>query len=234
MELRIEQLSKSYRDKAAVRDVNIIFDAGIWGLLGANGAGKTTLIRMMSGILKPTGGRVIYNGCDVRDSAEFRADFGFLPQEVQFGRDMTVYEYLCYVAAIKNVPEKLAKSRIEKLLSILTLTDVKSKGIVKLSGGMKRRVGIAQAMLNDPKILILDEPTAGLDPGERIRFRRFLSSLSKDRIIILSTHIVSDIEDIADKVVIMKGGKLNCVVKREDYEDLEELYISIFAGEVGL
>ena len=144
---------------------------------------------------------------------------------------MTVINYLEYIAALKNVPLEVAKKRIDNLLKILTLEEVRSKKIVKLSGGMKRRVGIAQAMLNDPKVLILDEPTAGLDPGERIRFRNFLAATSKERIVILSTHIVSDIEDIASHVMIMKDGELNKIVSRGEYDDLEELYVSIFMNE---
>ena len=140
-------------------------------------------------------------------------------------------DYLNYVAALKNVAPALTKERIDNLLSVLTLEGVKNKKIVKLSGGMKRRVGIAQAMLNDPSVLILDEPTTGLDPGERIRFRNFLSASSADKIIILSTHIVSDIEDIADSVMIMKDGELNRIVSKTEYDDLEKLYISIFMEE---
>lgn len=161
----------------------------------------------------------------------YRSEFGYLPQEIQFSKDLTVINYLEYIAALKNVPLEVAKKRIDNLLKILTLEEVRSKKIVKLSGGMKRRVGIAQAMLNDPKVLILDEPTAGLDPGERIRFRNFLAATSKERIVILSTHIVSDIEDIASHVMIMKDGELNKIVSRGEYDDLEELYVSIFMNE---
>ncbi|MBQ9061504.1 MAG: ABC transporter ATP-binding protein [Eubacterium sp.] len=228
MELIIHNLSKNYRKKEAVKDINMNLTPGIWGLLGANGAGKTTLMRMMAGILEPTKGNVLFCGKDIRHNRLYRASFGFLPQEIQFGRDLTVYDYLEYVAALKNIPQRETKMRINRLLHVLTLEDVRHKKIVKLSGGMKRRVGIAQAMLNDPKVLILDEPTAGLDPGERIRFRNFLAETSSERIIILSTHIVSDIEDIADYVMIMKEGSLNRTVSRSDYDDLEELYINIF------
>lgn len=228
MELEIKNLSRQFKKKAAVRNINATLTPGIWGLLGANGAGKTTLMRMMSGILEPSGGNVLYNGKDIRNNGEYRNVFGFLPQEIQFSRDMTVQDYLNYIAALKNVSPQLTRKRIGRLLSVLTLEDVRNKKIVKLSGGMKRRVGIAQAMLNDPAVLILDEPTAGLDPGERIRFRRFLAATSSDKIIILSTHIVSDIEDIADHVMIMKDGELNRIVDHGEYDDLERLYISIF------
>lgn len=232
MDLVIKNLSKNYKKKEAVKNVDATLSPGIWGLLGANGAGKTTLMRMMSGILEPSKGSVLYCGKDIRNNTQYRSEFGFLPQEIQFSKDLTVNNYLEYVAALKNVPMAVTKKRIDELLHILTLEDVRKKKIVKLSGGMKRRVGIAQAMLNDPQVLILDEPTAGLDPGERIRFRNFLAATSKERIVLLSTHIVSDIEDIADHVMIMKDGGLNRIVSATEYDDLEELYVSIFMNEV--
>lgn len=231
MNLEIKNLSKNYKKKKAVNNVDVTLTPGIWGLLGANGAGKTTLMRMMSGILEPSKGTVLYCGKNIRNNTQYRSEFGFLPQEIQFSKDLTVINYLEYMAALKNIPVDLTKERIDNLLKILTLEDVRKKKIVKLSGGMKRRVGIAQAMLNDPKVLILDEPTAGLDPGERIRFRNFLAATSKERIVVLSTHIVSDIEDIANNVMIMKDGELNKVVSKEEFGDLEELYISIFMNE---
>ena len=231
MDLVIKNLSKNYKRKEAVKNVDATLSPGIWGLLGANGAGKTTLMRMMSGILEPSKGSVLYCGKDIRNNTQYRSEFGFLPQEIQFSKDLTVNNYLEYVAALKNVPMTVTKKRIDELLHILTLEDVRTKKIVKLSGGMKRRVGIAQAMLNDPKVLILDEPTAGLDPGERIRFRNFLAATSKERIVLLSTHIVSDIEDIADHVMIMKDGEFNRIVSATEYDDLEELYVSIFMNE---
>lgn len=231
MDLVIKNLSKNYKKKEAVKNVDVTLSPGIWGLLGANGAGKTTLMRMMSGILEPSEGIVLYCGRDIRNNVQYRSEFGFLPQEIQFSKDFTVIDYLEYVAALKNIPVDVTKERIDNLLKILTLDDVRKKKIVKLSGGMKRRVGIAQAMLNDPKVLILDEPTAGLDPGERIRFRNFLAETSKERIVVLSTHIVSNVEDIANHVMIMKDGELNKVVSKEEFSDLEELYISIFMNE---
>ena len=186
---------------------------------------------MMAGIMEPSHGQVTFCGKDIRNNSQYRSVFGFLPQEIQFSKDLTVSDYLNYIAALKDVPHDVTKKRINNLLSVLTLEDVRNKKIVKLSGGMKRRVGIAQAMLNDPSVLILDEPTAGLDPGERIRFRNFLAATSADKIIILSTHIVSDIEDIADHVMIMKDGELNRIVDSDEYDDLEQLYISIFMEE---
>lgn len=210
-------MTVSFKKKEAVKCVNARLTPGVWGLLGANGAGKTTMMRMMAGILEPTNGQVSFCGKDIRNNRKYRSVFGFLPQEIQFSKDLTVNDYLSYVAALKNVAPNLTNKRISELLTILTLEDVKNKKIVKLSGGMKRRVGIAQAMLNDPSVLILDEPTAGLDPGERIRFRNFLSATSAEKIIILSTHIVSDIEDIADHVMIMKDGELNSVHPERRY-----------------
>jgi ABC-2 type transport system ATP-binding protein len=209
MELTIEHLSKQFKEKAAVDDVCLSLTPGVWGLLGANGAGKTTLMRMIADIMKPSSGKILYDGKDIHMMGiEYRDLFGFLPQEFGFFHDFTVKDYLEYVAALKDVPSRTTKKKIDSLLDTLTLTNVKNKKIIKLSGGMRRRVGIAQAMLNDPEILVMDEPTAGLDPGERVRFRNFISEFSHDRIVIISTHIVSDIEYIATQNAIMKTGKI--------------------------
>lgn len=209
MELKIEHLSKQFKDKNAVNDVSLTLTTGVWGLLGANGAGKTTLMRMVAGIMTPTSGAVYYDSTDIQKMGEaYRSLFGFLPQDFGYSRDFTVKDYLEYIAALKDIPVKQTTKKINHLLEILTLTDVKNKKIAKLSGGMKRRVGIAQAMLNDPKILVMDEPTAGLDPGERVRFRNFISEFSHDRIVLISTHIVSDIEYISTRNAIMKAGKI--------------------------
>lgn len=209
MELKIEHISKRFKDKIAVDDVSLTLTTGVWGLLGANGAGKTTLMRMIADIMTPSSGTISFNGKDIhKTGVEYRNIFGFLPQDFGYSRDFTVKDYLEYVAALKDVPHKETTKKINHLLDILTLSDVKEKKIAKLSGGMKRRVGIAQAMLNDPKILVMDEPTAGLDPGERVRFRNFISEFSHDRIVLISTHIVSDIEYIATRNAIMKEGKI--------------------------
>ena len=209
MELKIEHISKRFKDKTAVDDVSLTLTTGVWGLLGANGAGKTTLMRMIADIMTPSSGTISFDGKDIHKmGAEYRNIFGFLPQDFGYSRDFTVKDYLEYVAALKDVPHKETTKKINHLLDILTLSDVKGKKIAKLSGGMKRRVGIAQAMLNDPKILVMDEPTAGLDPGERVRFRNFISEFSHDRIVLISTHIVSDIEYIATRNAIMKEGKI--------------------------
>ena len=212
MGLKIEHLSKQFKDKRAVDDVNLTLTQGVWGLLGANGAGKTTLMRMIADIMTPTDGAVFYGGKDIRKMGEaYRELFGYLPQDFGYSRDFTVKDYLEYVAALKGIPIRKTAKKIDHLLEILTLSDVKGKKIAKLSGGMKRRVGIAQAMLNDPKILVMDEPTAGLDPGERVRFRNFISEFSQDRIVLISTHIVSDIEYIATRNAIMKAGRIVAV-----------------------
>ena len=209
MELTIEHLNKQFKDKTAVDDVCLSLTPGVWGLLGANGAGKTTLMRMIADIMKPTSGKILFDGKNIYTMGEeYRNQFGFLPQDFGFFRDFTVKDYLEYVAALKDVPSRTSRKKIDSLLDTLTLSDVKNEKITKLSGGMQRRVGIAQAMLNDPQILIMDEPTAGLDPGERVRFRNFISEFSHDRIVLISTHIVSDIEYIATQNTIMKAGKI--------------------------
>ena len=210
MELTIDQISKKYKDKTAVSQVSLKLTPGVWGLLGANGAGKTTLMRMVAGILKPTEGKVLYDGISIQVLREkYRDIFGYLPQEFGFYPEFTVQDYLEYMAVLKGLTKKEGKRRIEELLEKMTLLDVRKKKIVKLSGGMKRRVGIAQALLDEPEVLVLDEPTSGLDPGERVRFRNLLSEFaSHDRIVLISTHIVSDVEYIATCNAVMKDGKI--------------------------
>lgn len=209
MELTITNLTKQFKDKTAVDNVCLSLTPGVWGLLGANGAGKTTLMRMIADILNPTSGKISYDGKDIHTMGEaYRNLLGFLPQDFGFFQDFTVNDYLEYIAALKDVSPRETGKKINSLLNLLTLSDVKNKKIAKLSGGMKRRVGIAQAMVNDPEILIMDEPTAGLDPGERVRFWNFISEFSHNRIVLISTHIVSDIEYIATQNAIMKAGKI--------------------------
>ncbi len=209
MELSIEHVSKQFQDMKAVEDFSLHLTPGVWGLLGANGAGKTTLMRMIAGIMDPTEGQILYDGIPIQELGEkYRDIFGYLPQEFGFYPEFTVKDYLEYVAVLKGLPDKEIKKKINELLELLTLSHVKNKKIAKLSGGMKRRVGIAQALLNEPEVLILDEPTSGLDPGERVRFRKLLSEFAQNRIVLISTHIVSDVEYIATQNAIMKGGKL--------------------------
>ena len=212
MKLEIRHVTKRYRDKMAAADVSLTLTAGVWGLLGANGAGKTTLMRMLAGILRPTEGQILCDGVEIGAlGAAYREKLGYLPQEFGFYPEFTVQDYLEYMAALKGLPRAEAARQIDALLERVNLAEVRRKKIVKLSGGMKRRVGIAQALLNDPEILILDEPTAGLDPGERVRFRNLLSEFAQDRIVLISTHIVSDVEYIAAENAVMKDGKIIAV-----------------------
>ena len=212
MKLEIRHVTKRYRDKMAAADVSLTLTAGVWGLLGANGAGKTTLMRMLAGILRPSSGRILCDGVEIGAlGGAYREKLGYLPQEFGFYPEFTVQDYLEYMAALKGLPRAEAARQIDALLERVSLAEVRRKKIVKLSGGMKRRVGIAQALLNDPEILILDEPTAGLDPGERVRFRNLLSEFAQDRIVLISTHIVSDVEYIAAENAVMKDGKIIAV-----------------------
>lgn len=213
MELTLEHVSKQFKDKKNVRkavdDVSLQLKPGVWGLLGANGSGKTTLMRMICGIMKPTAGRICYDGVAIDLLGDtYRDVIGYLPQEFGFYPEFTVQQYLEYISALKGLTDRQAHQKIDELLTRLSLEEVRKKKITKLSGGMKRRVGIGQALLNDPEFLVLDEPTSGLDPGERIRFRNLLSEFAHDRIVLISTHIVSDIEYIATQNAIMKNGAI--------------------------
>lgn len=209
MVLSIEKLTKQYGNKIAVDRLNAEFGTGVYGLLGANGAGKTTLMRMLCGILTPTSGEVKLDGVNNMDMGEaFREQLGYLPQDFGYYPDFKAREFMLYVAALKGLPPVRAKERVDELLETVGLKDVANKKIRTFSGGMKQRLGIAQAMVNDPKILVLDEPTAGLDPKERVRFRNLLSDFASERLVLLSTHIVSDVEYIADQILVMKNGAL--------------------------
>ena len=223
MELMIDHVSKQFKDKKAVNDISLELTPGVWGLLGANGAGKTTLMRIIAGIMRPTSGQVVYDGVPIQTLGErYRDVFGFLPQDFGFHQEFTVKDYLAYVAALKGLSERQSWRRIHELLERVSLLDVSGKKIAKLSGGMRRRVGIAQALLNDPEVLILDEPTGGLDPGERVRFRNLLSEFAHDRIVLISTHIVPDVEYIAACHAIIKGGKLLATGTTEELTRLVE------------
>ena len=209
MELAIDMLTKQYKNKIAVDRVSIKLKPGVYGLLGANGAGKTTLMRMICDIQNPTSGQIKYNGTDIKKLGEdYRQVLGYLPQDFGYYPDFTAYDFLMYIAALKGLSKEKAEMRVNELLQIVNLENEKKQKVKTFSGGMKQRLGIAQAMLNNPKILILDEPTAGLDPKERVKFRNLISSFSQDKIVILSTHIVSDIEFIADEIIVMKAGKM--------------------------
>lgn len=217
MELAIDRLTKQYKNKIAVDRVSIKLKPGVYGLLGANGAGKTTLMRMICGIQNPTSGQIKYNGTDIKKLGEdYRQILGYLPQDFGYYPDFTAYDFLMYIAALKGLSKEKAEMRVNELLQIVNLENEKKQKVKTFSGGMKQRLGIAQAMLNNPKILILDEPTAGLDPKERVKFRNLISSFSQDKIVILSTHIVSDIEFIADEIIVMKAGKKILTVTPEE------------------
>lgn len=208
MELSIDRLTKQYGKKIAVDCVSAQLRPGIYGLLGENGAGKTTLMRMLCAILEPTAGEVLFDGKDAaKMGADYRDLLGYLPQDFGYYPNYSGEEFLRYIAALKGIPGKEAKKRVRKLLDAVGLAEVHRKKIKTYSGGMKQRLGIAQALLNNPRILILDEPTAGLDPKERVRFRNMIADYAQDRIVILSTHIVSDVEAIADRILLMKKGK---------------------------
>lgn len=208
MELKITNLTKDFRKTRAVDGVNYTFHSGVYGLLGVNGAGKTTLMRMLTTLLNPTSGEITWDGEDIfKMDKEYRKLLGYLPQDFGAYPDFSVQDYLMYISTLKGIKPAAAKARVKEMLHLTGMTQFKSKKMKSLSGGMKRRAGIAQAVLNDPKILILDEPTAGLDPSERIRFRNLISELAADRIVLLSTHIVSDVESVAGQILLMQEGR---------------------------
>lgn len=230
MLLKVDRLTKQYKNKIAVDRVSFELTPGVIGLLGENGAGKTTLMRMICGILVPTGGEISYDGMDVT-SEKFRNVLGYLPQTFGYYPEFSGREFIMYFAALKGLSKNAAQNRTEELLSIVGLSDVADKKIRTYSGGMKQRLGIAQALINRPEVLILDEPTAGLDPKERIRFRNLISDLGKTCIVLLSTHIVSDLEHIADDILMLHQGQLIWQGSwRDSADDLEEFYMSKIGG----
>lgn len=231
MNLVIDRLSKQYKNRIAVDRISLNLQKGVYGLLGANGAGKTTLMRMICGILKPTSGIITFDGMDVSQE-EYRSVLGYLPQDFGYYPEFNATDFLLYFAALKGIPKEHAAKKSRELLELVGLQDVKRKKIKTFSGGMKQRLGIAQALLNDPKLLVLDEPTAGLDPKERVRFRNLIENRGKESIVLLSTHIVSDIEHIAEKVLMMKDGQLIYQGKWDAGKgDLEEFYLKQFGEE---
>ncbi|MCM1106868.1 MAG: ABC transporter ATP-binding protein [Blautia sp.] len=228
MELKIDRLTKQYKNKIAVDRLSYSFGPGIYGLLGANGAGKTTLMRMICGILTPTGGTITLDKTDVVSEA-YRDRLGYLPQDFGYYPNFTGRDFLMYMAALKGIGKKAAKERVESLLTLVAMEDAADKKMKTYSGGMKQRIGIAQALLNEPDLLILDEPTAGLDPKERVRFRNLIAELGKGSIVLLSTHIVSDVDKIADRILMMKEGQLVFDGTREEITgDLEDFYLREF------
>ena len=231
MDLRISNLTKDFDGFKAVNNFSYQMDCGVYGLLGVNGAGKTTLMRMLTTLMHPTSGQITWDGEDVfAMDGKYRMLLGYLPQDFGYYPDFSVYDYLMYIAALKGIRPTVAKQRVKELLKQVGLVKARNKKMKTLSGGMKRRAGIAQAMLNDPKILILDEPTAGLDPSERIRFRNLISELSEERIVLLSTHIVSDIEYIANDILLMKDGQL--VISGTSEEIIDSMPESVWIAHV--
>lgn len=209
--LSVEHVTKRYGNFTALGDISLAFTSGVYGLLAPNGAGKTTLIKMLTTLLFPSEGQILWDGEDILSLGEtYRGLLGYLPQQFGYYPTYTPRQFLLYAAALQRIPRPQAKRRIEELLALVGLADAAGKKMKQLSGGMLRRVGIAQAMLNNPRLLILDEPTAGLDPRERVRFRNLIHSLAADRIVILSTHIVSDIETIAGQIVMFRDHRLYC------------------------
>lgn len=208
MKLEFKNVTKQYGEVNAVDRVNCVMEKGVYGLLGVNGAGKTTLMRMLCTIIQPSEGQILWNGEDIWEMGEnYRAILGYLPQDFGYYPDLSIYDYMMYISSIKGLKEAFAGKKIKQLLTQVGMEKFSKRKMKNLSGGMVRRVGIAQAMLNNPEILVLDEPTAGLDPNERIRFRNLISELAEDRLVLLSTHIVSDIEYIANGIVLMKDGQ---------------------------
>ncbi len=231
MELVIDRVSKQYKNLIALDRVSLKLHKGVYGLLGANGAGKTTLMRMICGIVTPTSGRISFDGTDVKEES-YRAVLGYLPQDFGYYPEFSGMDFLLYMASLKGIDSKSAKKRANELIKLVSLEDVAKRKIKTYSGGMKQRIGIAQAMLSNPKILILDEPTAGLDPRERVRFRNIIAELGKNSIVLLSTHIVSDIEHIADEIIMIKSGQLIYQGKwQEDMGSLEDFYLKEFDRE---
>lgn len=207
--LLVKNISKQYGDFSALESINLEMENGVYGLLAPNGAGKTTLIKILVGLISPDNGEVLYNGTNIIDlDEEYRDVLGYLPQQFGFYKNYTPKQFLLYLAALKGIDKKTALPKIKELLEQVALSEVADKKMRKFSGGMIQRVGIAQALLNDPKVLILDEPTAGLDPKERARFRQLLTMLARDKLIIISTHIVSDIESIANQIIMIKNKQV--------------------------
>lgn len=214
MNLSVQNLTKCYGKKTALNGLNLSLNNGVYALLGPNGAGKTTFINMLVGILRPTAGTILYNGKSVAHcEREYLSKIGYLPQMPSFYKQFTAEDFLIYMSFLKDIPKGEIKQKTARLLESVHLIDVSNKKISSFSGGMRQRLGIAQALINDPELLILDEPTAGLDPKERIRFQNILTKLSGERIILLATHIVSDVECLADWIILLKNGNLICVKK---------------------
>ena len=233
--LELKNVCKSYGNKAALKDFTYTFDNGIYGLLGANGAGKSTLMNLLTDNVSRNSGEILYDGREILDMGKnYRELLGYMPQQQGFYENFSARMFLYYIAELKGIKKKEAKRQIEELLDIVNLSEVADKKVGGFSGGMKQRVLLAQALLGSPKILILDEPTAGLDPKERVNFRKYIHRLSEDKIIIVATHVVSDVETIADKILIMKDGELvaddspEVLLKSVGGRNLEDVYMHYF------
>ena len=232
MELKLDRVTKQYKNKIAVDRLSFTLEKGVTGLLGANGAGKTTLMRMICGLLTPTGGDITYDNLPVSEEG-YRDILGYLPQNFGYYPEFSGLDFLMYIAALKGLKKNDAKVRCQELLKIVGLEDVSNKKVKTYSGGMRQRLGIAQAIINRPEVLILDEPTAGLDPKERVRFRNVIEDIGKESIVLLSTHIVSDIEHIAGNVIMMKAGQIIWQGKwNEQNASLEDFYLRKFGEDI--
>ena len=230
MELVLDRVSKQYQNIIAADRITLKLGVGVTGLLGANGAGKTTLMRMICGILKPTSGSISFDGTDVSEEL-YRDALGYLPQNFGYYPSFTGRDFLLYIAVLKGLDKKTAKRKSTELLKSVNLEEAADKKIRTYSGGMKQRLGIAQALLNDPRIIVLDEPTAGLDPKERVHFRNMIAELGKESVVLLSTHIVSDVEHIADRILMMRDGQIIWDGRKENTpDDLEGFYLKEFGG----
>jgi len=233
MELTIQSLTKTYGNKVALREFSYTFTPGIYGILGANGAGKSTLMNLITDNVKRDSGSILWNGTDIlKLGRSFRREVGYMPQQQGMYPDYSARDFLCYMAAVKELPRKESRRQIEELLAVVNLSEDAHKRLGGFSGGMRQRVLLAQALLGDPKILILDEPTAGLDPKERLRLRQYISDLARNKIVFLTTHIVSDIESIANDVLLMKQGELvahgapEALIAAVRGRDLEDVYMA--------
>lgn len=238
MELRIQNLSKSYGDKKALSDFSYCFTPGIYAVLGPNGAGKTTLMHLICDVVARQQGDILYDGTDIlKLGAAFHRKLGFMPQSQAMYETMSAYGFLCYMASIKALRPVAARKQIRELLQIVNLSEASGKKVGGFSGGMRQRVQLAQALLGDPEVLILDEPTAGLDPEERVRLREYIAQLGRDKIVLITTHITSDIETIADRILLMRQGQLIQAAERAQFlalaetDDLETAYIRLLHRE---
>lgn len=232
MLLEIKNLSKSYGDKRALEGFSYAFHPGVTAILGPNGAGKTTLIHLITDCVRRQQGEILFDGTDVlKLGRTFRQRLGFMPQSQGMYEQMTAYDFLCYMAEVKGIKKKLALPQIRSLLAVVNLESAAHRKLGGFSGGMRQRVMLAQAMLGQPDVLLLDEPTAGLDPEERVRLRGYIEQLAQDRIVLITTHITSDVETIADEILLMDRGKLRFAAGREEFisgcgaDNLEDAYL---------